>query len=55
VEETEGLRPHIQWTKMPDFVHVSRWMSRMPKSFFPHRCTLSPLSHPSPESLSKSQ
>ena len=22
VEENEGLHPHIQWTKTPDFVHV---------------------------------
>jgi hypothetical protein len=35
VEENEGLRPHIRWTKIPDFVHVYRGISRMNWVCFP--------------------
>src|SRR5262245_48210217 len=34
-EENAGLRPHIRWTKIPDFVHVYRGISRMNWVCFP--------------------
>jgi hypothetical protein len=34
VEENEGLCPHIQWTKTPDFVHVYRGISPINRVFF---------------------
>src|SRR5262249_43704539 len=39
VEENEGLRPHIRWTKTPDFVHVYRGISSMNRVFFPTSAT----------------
>src|SRR2546430_16941132 len=35
VEKNEGLRPHIRWTKTPDFVHVYRGILPMNWVFFP--------------------
>ena len=34
-EETEGLRPHIRWTEMPDFVHIYGRISPMNRACFP--------------------
>ena len=33
-EKTEGLHPHIRWTKTLDFVHVYRGISPMNRVFF---------------------
>src|SRR5262249_41492677 len=34
-EKNEGLRPHIRWTKIPDFVHVYCGISPMNRVYFP--------------------
>jgi hypothetical protein len=34
-EKNEGLRPHIRWTKIPDFIHGYRGISPMNRVFFP--------------------
>jgi hypothetical protein len=34
-DENEGLRPHLWWTKTPDFVHVYRGISPTNRGFFP--------------------
>jgi hypothetical protein len=52
-EKNEGLRPHIQWMKTPDFAHVYCGVSPINRVFFPHLCGLSRTPHSSQESLSK--
>ena len=44
-EEKDRLRPHIWWTKIPDFVHVYRGISLMDRVFFPTSAVC--LVHPS--------
>src|SRR4029434_3612029 len=53
VEENEGLRPHIPWTKTPDCVHVYRGISPTNRVFFHTSAACPRMPHLSQKNLSK--
>src|SRR5262249_14539185 len=52
-EKNEGLRPHIPWTKTPDFVHVYRGISPTNRLFFHTFAACTRIPHLSQKNLSK--